>query len=156
MISFFKLFRKAMKWGTIISTLLFIAITLIQIYGRFFMTKAPSWTEEAARVAFIYAIAFAAGLAVRETYYVDFGFLVEKFSAKIQHIIKFFIWAMTTVFVLVFTYHAIDFLLMGTIEKSPSLKYRMAISFSGIAIMGLSILVHLIYEKPNNNKSAKI
>ncbi|WP_291961919.1 TRAP transporter small permease [Maribacter sp.] len=153
--SLFKFFRKAMKWGTIISTLLFVGITLVQIYGRFFMTKAPSWTEEAARVAFIYAIAFAAGLAVRGAYYVNFGFLAEKFSQKNQELLQYFIWIITSLFILVFTYHAFEFLMMGTVEKSPSLKYPMAISFSGIAIMGISILVHLLNEKPKNTKMPK-
>ncbi|MEP2239424.1 MAG: TRAP transporter small permease [Maribacter sp.] len=154
--SLIKVFRKLMKWGSISSTLLFIGITLIQIYGRFFMTKAPSWTEEAARVAFIYAIAFAAGLAVRGTYYVNFGFLIEKFSQKNQDYVQYFVWIVTTLFILVFTYNAFVFLLMGTVEKSPSLKYPMAISFSGITIMGISILVHLLNEKPKNLKMPKL
>ncbi|MDO6472815.1 TRAP transporter small permease [Maribacter sp. 1_MG-2023] len=148
--SLIKTFRKLMIWGTITSTLLFIGITLIQIYGRFFMVKAPSWSEEAARVAFIYAIAFASGLAVRGSYYVDFGFLAQKLKPRLQKRLTYFVWGVTVIFIILFTYYAIDFLMLGLIEKSPSLKFKMAISFSGIAIMGLSILVHLLDQKPKN------
>lgn len=144
--------RKTIKWSTVLSTLLFICLTLIQIYGRFFMEKAPSWTEEAARVAFIYAIAFASGLAIRGNYYVDFGFLFHKFPATLQPKIRLAIWLVVTVFFIVFSVYAFEFVWMGMAETSPSLKYKMAISFTGVEIMALSILVHLAQQHPFKNK----
>ncbi|NJB35238.1 TRAP transporter small permease [Croceivirga sp. JEA036] len=145
--------RKIIKWGTVSSTFLFIVLTLVQIYGRFFLEKAPSWTEEAARVAFIYAIAFASGLAIRGNYYVDFGFLFHKLPDRWQQNLRLAIWLSVTFFFLVFTFYALEFVWMGMAETSPSLKYKMAISFSGVAIMGLSILVHLVQQHPFKNKT---
>lgn len=149
---FVRSLSKAMKWGTLLSTFLFITLTLIQIYGRFFMEKAPSWTEEAARVAFIYAIAFAAGLAIRGTYYVNFGFLVERLPERFQRNLKLFIYGILVVFCCIFTFYALEFVMMGWIEKSPSIKYRMAISFSGVAIMGISLLLQLVQQRPKAQK----
>lgn len=60
-----KFIAKILKFGTLFSTLGFIVSTLIQVYARFFMESAPPWTEEAARVFFIHAVSFAAGLAMR-------------------------------------------------------------------------------------------
>jgi len=54
-----------MKWGTFLSTLGFVAAILLQIFARLFLATAPSWTEEAARVFFVIAIGFSAGLALR-------------------------------------------------------------------------------------------
>ena len=141
-----------MKWGTLLSTLLFIALTLIQIYGRFFMEKAPSWTEEAARVAFIYAIAFAAGLALRGAYYVDFGFLMQRLPERFQRNLKLYIYGILVVFCCIFTFYALEFVMMGWIEKSHSIKYCMAISFFGVAIMGISLLLQLVQQPPKAQK----
>ena len=52
------MFGKILSAGTLISTLALLSSVIIQIYGRFFMESAPSWTEEAARVFFIYTMSF--------------------------------------------------------------------------------------------------
>ena len=67
-----------LKFGTLISAAGFIGSTLIQIYARFFMESAPSWTEEAARFFFIYAMSFAAGLAMKDKYYVHLDLVYDK------------------------------------------------------------------------------
>jgi len=58
-----KTLNKLLSLGTLLSTIGFIGSTVIQIFARFFLASAPSWTEEASRLFFIYAMSFAAGLA---------------------------------------------------------------------------------------------
>ncbi|TMU57026.1 TRAP transporter small permease [Flagellimonas algicola] len=135
---------KLLKWGTLLSTLGFVASTLIQIYARFFMAKAPSWTEEAARLFFIFAIGCASGLAMRGSYYVHFDFLYEKLPSKLKSLIMKAIYVLIVLLFVIFTYHSLQFVMDGWIEKSPSLRFPMAVAFIGVTIMGLAISYYAI------------
>ncbi|MEM1124879.1 MAG: TRAP transporter small permease subunit, partial [Bacteroidota bacterium] len=79
-----KYFTKFLKYGTLISTYGLIGSVLLQIFARFFLTNTPAWTEEASRLFFIYAMAFAAGLALKSDEYVALDLFFEKLSPVLQ------------------------------------------------------------------------
>lgn len=135
-----------LKYGTLISTFCFIGATLIQIYARFFMDSAPSWTEEAARFFFIYAISFASGLAMRGGYYVHFDIIYNKLSSDKQQWLKIIVSGFTIILFLIFTFYAVQFMKVGLTENSPSLKVSMAIAFSSVVIMGSFITLYAIWD----------
>jgi len=67
-------------------TLAFCCSVIIQIVGRTFLPKAASWTEEAARYCFIYAVAFAGGLAVQGNNYVQVDILTNLIPAAFKRV----------------------------------------------------------------------
>ncbi|CAH0999746.1 hypothetical protein LEM8419_01046 [Neolewinella maritima] len=133
-----------MKWGTLGSTLGFIACVLLQIFARLFLETAPSWTEEAARLCFIIAIGCSAGLALRSGEYVHFDFLYQRMSAGWQRRVAFLIDLLTVVLFALFLYYAVQLTVLGWAERSPSLKFPMAIPFAGMVILGASLLVYAV------------
>ena len=128
-----------LKYGTLISSFGFIGATLIQIYARFFMDSAPSWTEEAARFFFIYAMSFAAGLAMKDGSYVHFDVLYNKMNKGQQRILDLLISVFTFLLFSVLTVYAFQFVNVGLPEHSPSLDVPMAIAFGSMVIMGLFV-----------------
>ena len=64
------LLSRFLKYGTLLTSGGFILAVSLQIFARFFLRDVPPWTEEASSVLFIYAIAFASGLAYRGNYFV--------------------------------------------------------------------------------------
>lgn len=146
-----------MKWGTLLSTLGFVACILLQIFARILLPTAPSWTEEAARIFFIVAIGCSAGLALRSGEYVNFDFFYQRMGPSWQRRIAFTIDLLTVVLFATFTVFAIQFTLMGWAENSPSLKLPMAIPFAGTLILGLSLLVFAVdrLRKHFKTKNAK-
>jgi TRAP-type C4-dicarboxylate transport system permease small subunit len=134
----------SMKWGTFLSTLGFISCILIQIFARLFLATAPSWTEEAARLFFVIAIGFSAGLALRSGEYVNFDFFYRRMSNSWQRRVAFCIDLLTVVLFAIFTVYAVQFTVMGWAERSPSLKFPMAIPFAGMLILGFSLLVYAV------------
>lgn len=133
-----------LKQGTLLSTLGFVACILIQIFARLFLATAPSWTEEAARVFFVIAIGCSAGLALRSGEYVNFDFFYQRMNERWQQRVAFFIDLFTVMLFVVFTVYAVQFTLMGWAERSPSLKFPMAIPFAGMLILGFSLLVYAV------------
>ncbi|GAB1858166.1 hypothetical protein MHTCC0001_30030 [Flavobacteriaceae bacterium MHTCC 0001] len=146
---------KFLKYGTLVSTFSFIAVTLVQVYARFFLESAPSWTEEAARFFFMYAMSFAAGLAMKGNYYVRFDIVYNKLNTKQKYILEFIIALLTITMFLILTFYAIGFVKVGVLEGSPSLGYSMAIAFSSIVVMGLFITTYAIWDLLKTFKKLK-
>lgn len=141
---FLSAFGTVMKWGTLVSTIGFVACILIQIYARLFLETAPSWTEEAARLFFVIAIGFSAGLALRSGEYVSFDFFYQRMGERWRRRVALAIDLLTVAIFLLFTIYAVEFAVMGWAERSPSLKFPMAIPFAGMFILGLSVLVYAV------------
>lgn len=133
-----------MKWGTLLSTVGFVVCILVQIYARLFLETAPSWTEEAARLFFVVAIGFSAGLALRSGEYVHFDFLFRRMSSGWRQRVVFVIDLLTVGLFAIFLYYAVQLTVLGWAESSPSLKFPMAVPFAGMVILGFSILVYAV------------
>jgi len=135
-----------LKYGTLISTTGFVVSTMIQIYARFFMESAPSWTEEASRFFFIYAVSFAAGLAMKGGYYVRFDVVYNTLKSKYQKLLQILVSLFTILLFLILSIYAIQFVKVGWSEHSPSLSASMAIAFSSMLIMGVFITLYAIWD----------
>lgn len=131
-----------LKWATLFSTVGFAGCILLQIFARVFLPAAPSWTEEAARLFFVLAVGFAAGLALRSGEYVSFDFFYRRMSLPWQRRVAFGIDLLTVVLFTLFTVYAVQFTVMGWAERSPSLKFPMAIPFAGMIFLGCSVFLY--------------
>ena len=81
------LFRFLDSWlraGAILSMFMLLGVVLLQVFARLALPQVPAWTEEASRFFFIWAVAFAAGPAVREQAYVDVDSLTVHLPQKLQ------------------------------------------------------------------------
>ena len=128
-----------LKYGTLLSTTALILSVLVQIYARFFMENAPSWTEEASRLFFIYAICFASGLAFKQNYFVSLDLITNILSKKSNKMLETVITAIVFLLFLVVAIYAVSYIKLGLVEKSPSLGFNMSISFASILLMSASI-----------------
>lgn len=138
-----KAIGRILKLGTLISTWGLVTTVLLQIFFRFSPFQTPSWTEEASRLFFIYAISFAAGLAMRTSYYVSLDMFFERLPHswqsvlnKIIPVVNFSLFAVMAVF-------AVKFILLGIPEKSPSMGFNMGVAFFSMFVMSVSICYYL-------------
>ncbi len=131
-----------LKMGTLLSTTALILSVVVQIYARFFMESAPSWTEEASRLFFIYAICFASGLAYKQNYFVSLDLISSKLSTRANEKLTLFLTALVFLLFLVMMIYSIFYIKLGYIEKSPSLGFNMSISFASIFLMSLAIVFY--------------
>lgn len=150
-----KTFTKILKYGAFLSTIGFIGSTIIQIYARFFMESAPPWTEEAARVFFIHAVSFSAGLAVRGNYYVNFDLVYQYLPQKAQRTLDIVSRIFICVLFFICAYYGLEFAINGLDEKSPSMGISMAIPFVSTVIMGSAILLFTLVELIKKLRQAK-
>lgn len=134
-----KIISRILKYGTLISTVGLIGTVLLQIFARFMLASAPSWTEEVSRFLFIYAISFAAGLAMKQKYYVHLDLIYNKLSSQGQKMLELGISLLTVLLFGIFTFYSFAFIELGYPETSPSMAIRMSWSFISMFILGASI-----------------
>ncbi|TMU57344.1 TRAP transporter small permease [Flagellimonas algicola] len=130
---------RVLKIGTILATFGFLSAVLLQIFARFFLESAPSWTEEASRLFFVYAISFASGLALKSNYFVSLDTFYDKFNSKIKNLLNLLIPICTFLMFIIVLIYTIPLIWLGVGEKSPSLKFPMSFAFLSIAIMSISL-----------------
>ena len=128
-----------LKIGTLAGTIGFLGAVLLQIFARFFLDSAPSWTEEASRLFFIYAISFASGLALRSNYFVALDTFYDRFNLKLKKLLGLLIPVSIFLLFALITIYVIPLITLGMNEKSPSLEFPMALAFFSIAVMAISI-----------------
>ncbi|MEO9892458.1 TRAP transporter small permease subunit [Aurantibacter sp.] len=137
---------RVLKYGVLISTWGLISTVVIQIICRFTPIATPSWTEEASRIFFIYAMAFAAGLAMKSNYYVHLDMFYSRFSKKFQHLLLMAIPIISLVLFLIMAIYSMRFVMLGFAEKSPSMGFNMGVAFFSMFIMSVSICYYLVIK----------
>ena len=139
-----KTIGRLLKMGTLLSTYGLLFTVLLQIICRFTPMNTPSWTEEASRLFFIYAMSFAAGLAMKNEFYVHLDMFYERFPVRIKKTLNLAVPSITLILFVVMAVYAIKFVILGIPEKSPSMGFNMGIAFFSIFIMSTSISYYLL------------
>jgi len=137
---------KVLEAGTLLSLLSMITVVSIQVFARFALPKAPPWTEEAARIFFVYTVAFAGGLAVKAHAFVAVDTFVTMLPGKAQTILKMVIYAVTAAFMGLIAYHSTTYISVGSIQLSPALRVRMSYVFASTFIVSFFIAVYSLIE----------
>lgn len=138
-----KIIGRILKYGTLLSTWGLIFTVLVQIVCRFTPLATPSWTEEASRIFFIYAVSFAAGLAMKNEFYVHLDMFYDRFPANFQRFLIKAIPMITFLLFAIMAVYSIKFVILGIPEKSPSMGFNMGVAFFSIFIMSISICYYL-------------
>ncbi len=136
--------------GAIISLICMVCAVIVQVFARFFLPQAPSWTEEVSRIFFIYATAFASGLALERNIFVSLGLLDNYCKGRKLYVLKLLVSLISTVFAIIVAYVSWEFVEIGEMQTAPTLRFlTMDYIFFSITIMmgmiGLYGLLEVIY-----------
>lgn len=128
--------EKVLKIGVFSVFILLILTVSFQVFSRvFFPSLSRIWTEELTRFLFIYAIAFAAPLAMKQAAYVNID-LIDKLPVRIVILVKIVVEIMIAALFLLVFYYGIRFTMLGIHQRAPTIKIPMAAVFVSIPIMG--------------------
>lgn len=119
-----------------------ITVVIIQIFGRLFLPTAPGWTEEAARLFFVYLVSLGAGLAIKEKTYINVELWLHRMSTRVQRFVQIILHIFVLVLMLLMTLHALPFVRIGLMQTSPSLQIPMAVSYLSMLLMPVLIFIY--------------
>ena len=151
-----KAISRILKYGTLLSTLGLLGSVLIQVFARFFLPNTPPWTEEASRLFFIYATAFAAGLALKHQYYVHLDLFFDRLPEHAKKYLLIAIQLLTLIMFAMIGWYALHFISLGHAERSPSMKIRMSFAFFSIFILCAALCFYAAIDLRKALKSKKL
>jgi TRAP-type C4-dicarboxylate transport system permease small subunit len=91
-------------------------------------------------------MSFAAGLAMKNEFYVHLDMFYNRLPEKAKNILSLAIPVTSLVLFLVIGVYAIKFVILGIPEKSPSMGFNMGIAFFSMYIMSGSICYYLLIK----------
>ncbi|WP_432403117.1 TRAP transporter small permease [Wukongibacter sp. M2B1] len=138
----FKPMDKLFEGVTFFCVLAMILVVLLQVFSRFALPKAPSWTEELSRILFITSVAFAAPIGMKKGEFVRVDTITSLLPRTLKKILELIVDIAVFAFIMMVAYHAIDFIKLGTIQRSPSLGVPMSLPFSAMFIAPFFIGVY--------------
>ncbi|MCP4450749.1 MAG: TRAP transporter small permease [Planctomycetes bacterium] len=112
--------------GAILSTTGILMAVTIQAFCRLCLPSAPPWTEEAARFFFLFSVAFAAPLALRDQAFVRVDTLARCAPAWLTRWLGVVIDLVIMGLMLTVTVASISFIKLGMGQLSPCLRLPMA------------------------------
>jgi TRAP-type transport system small permease protein len=127
--------------GSAISLTAMIAAVIIQVFARFFLEVTPHWTEEAARIFFIYAVAMGTGTGLSRGDFIRLDLLGKYLSPGSERALHIFTELVILIFSFILIISGYEFVLLGMAEKSPALQISMGLVFISMMIIGLAIFI---------------
>ncbi len=137
--------KTILEMGTFLSFTAMVITVLLQVFTRtLFPDKSFVWTEEASRFFFIYAVAFAAPLAMEKQEYVNVDILLNALSDNAKKVLQLIIHIITIAFFSVVFFQAIKFTKLGIGQTSPSMSIPMYVSYFSTIIMNFFIIYYAV------------
>ncbi len=127
---------------------------MIQILGRY-TPLSFVWTEELSRFLFIFAISFAAPIAMERREYVRVDILINLIPERIRKFYDAFVYLLLGVFSGTMIYYAYQFVLLGKNQSSATLMVKMSYIYASMVITFVLIAIYSlvnIYQILVNDK----
>lgn len=137
----FRLISLLFKAGALVSLVSMIAVVTLQVFTRFLLDSTPHWTEEAARMLFIYAVAFGTGTGLQNGDFIRLDLIEKYLSPGAEWWLDVITDVVVILFAVLLVAGSIRFIGLGMDELSPALQITMGVVFISISIIGLAIVI---------------
>jgi TRAP-type transport system small permease protein len=141
-----KLVHRIITTGAFFSLSAMSVVVTIQVFSRYFMESTPHWTEEAARIFFIYSVAFGTGIGIRNGDFIMLNLIGKYLSARHDWLLQLIILILTVAFSIILIFGSLKFVSLGMDEKSPALEITMGFVFLSMVIIGLAITIFTLEQ----------
>ncbi len=135
---------KLFKAGALLSMSAMIAVVTLQVFARYFLDATPHWTEEAARMLFIYAVAFGTAIGIKNGDFIRLDLIGKYLTPAMDRLLDLVTDVAVVLFAFLLVVSSINFVRLGMDELSPALELTMGFIFISLAIIGLAVFLFTI------------
>ncbi len=144
---FSKIVGKLLAFGMTLSFVGLILAVLLQVFARLFLPKVPSWTEEISRFLLIWMVSCGAGLAMRNSNFVNVDLFVNKLPARARLALAALSDALVIFLMSVFGWYAWPhFMNLGGRQTSPAMNLSMRYVFFAFVVMAAGIVLFALFS----------
>lgn len=116
----------------------------LQVLVRFVFKYPLPWTEEVARIAFVYSIFVGATVAVREKAHINVDFVLVLLPPPVARAVKLLGTALMAVFLCYMTWQGIEFVRATGVQVTPVMQIPFRYLYLIIPWSGALMLLYLI------------
>jgi TRAP-type C4-dicarboxylate transport system permease small subunit len=128
---------------TLLSVVLTVSVFL-QVLIRFVFKYPLPWTEEIARIAFVYCIFVGATIAVRENSHLQVDFLLVILPKKVARVLVFLGMLLVGVFLIFVTWQGVVLVLATGVQMSPVMQVPFRYLYLILPVSGAIMLLYLV------------
>ncbi|QQK79612.1 TRAP transporter small permease [Salicibibacter cibi] len=136
-------FDQILKYMAILLFTSLLIVVIIQIMDRYLPYSAV-WTEELSRYLFVYAITFAAPLAIRKNEFIQVDLLINVLSEKWRRIYQSFMYLFVAVFSVVLFIEGVRFYQLGGEFVAPALDIPMNYVYASVPLLAVFLFIYSI------------
>lgn len=136
-----KLVFRLFKAGALFSFMTMIVVVGIQVFARYFLDTAPPWTEEVARIMFIYTVAFGTAAGIVNGDFIRLDLIARYLPAGILNWLDVITDVIIIIFAALLFMGSIHFVKLGMDEISPALEITMGYIFMSMGITALAVFI---------------
>ena len=128
-------------------TLLSVVLTLsvfLQVLIRFVFKYPLPWTEEIARIAFVYCIFVGATIAVRENSHLQVDFLLVILPKKVARVLVLLGMLLVGMFLVFVTWQGVVLVLATGVQMSPVMQVPFKYLYLILPVSGALMLLYLV------------
>lgn len=116
----------------------------LQVLVRFVFKYPLPWTEEVARIAFVYSIFVGATIAVREKAHINVDFALVLLPPPVARAVRLLGTALVAVFLCYMTWQGIEFVRATGVQVTPVMQVPFRYLYLIIPSSGALMLLYLI------------
>ncbi|HYG84938.1 MAG TPA: TRAP transporter small permease subunit [Azospirillum sp.] len=127
------------RYGTLAAFAVLIGVVTLQVLGRVPGVPSPAWTEEVARFALVYLVAFSCGLALLRGELVNVDMFVAPLPAPARHAVERFVDVVVLLFALAIVPGAYAYVTGSFGERARSIDLPMVGVYLVVLIIPISL-----------------
>lgn len=118
-----------------------------QVFGRYVLSHAPSWSEELARFSLAWMTMFAAAAALRNGQHISVTTLLAAVPPRVQQVLMVLRDLCILATAAIFGWSGLQFAMMNATQESAGLEVSMAVPYASLVVGALLLIVQLTLSR---------
>lgn len=137
---------RVLYWATVVLFALLVVVVVWQIFSRQVLGAPSTWTEEAARMTFVWLGLFAAAFVFGERGHIAVEFVARKFSTGGQRVLAIVVQAILLSFaVLILIWGGLTVMINAWTQNLSALPFTLGQLYLALPVAGLLIAFYSVY-----------
>jgi TRAP-type C4-dicarboxylate transport system permease small subunit len=132
------------EWAVAAMMAVLVAVTLLQVYFRYFTSGSLDWSEELARYLFVWIAFLTGAVAVRRRAHIVVDLLVARLPSPVQRGLAFGTVVVTLAFLAFLTVYGVSLVRIVWTQTSPGLGISRGYVFLSVPVGASLMFVNLL------------
>ncbi len=115
---------------------------LVQIVMRYLPTNPFMWTEELARLTFVWFCFMSATIALPKGMHLSIDYFFNRMSGRVKFLLNFSTWMLIMIFSVIITYYGFKLVGITYIQKSPHMSLPLSYFYASVPAAGGLFLIY--------------